>query len=314
MSCAVKAKNPLLGILLSFAAALLFGLNASTSKIVMSTGVTPEQIVLFRSFATALIAAVIILFTNPSAFKVKPAEWKFLIAFGVIGVALMQWAYSNAVKSLPVGIALLIEYTAIIIVPVAALVLFGEKPRKRLWLGVALVLGGLMVVSKIWDSPLNPTGVFFAFAAAIFLSVYFIMGEKSHQTRDPISTLFYTMLISTVFWMIFSPWWQFDLALATNSLDLGGNLSGITAPAWLLIIWIGLFGSFIPMFFSFVALGHLSATGVGIISTAETVFAFLFGYLWLGEKIEGLQLAGGILVVAGIVIAQISRGKAQWQQ
>jgi drug/metabolite transporter (DMT)-like permease len=58
----------------------------------------------------------------------------------------------------------------------------------------------------------------------------------------------------------------------------------------------------------------LSATGVGIISTAETVFAFLFGYLWLGEKIEGLQLAGGILVVAGIVIAQISRGKAQWQQ
>jgi drug/metabolite transporter (DMT)-like permease len=314
MSCAVKAKNPLLGILLSFAAALLFGLNASTSKIVMSTGVTPEQIVLFRSFATALIAGVIILFTNPSAFKVKPAEWKFLIAFGVIGVALMQWAYSNAVKSLPVGIALLIEYTAIIIVPVAALVLFGEKPRKRLWLGVALVLGGLMVVSKIWDSPLNPTGVFFAFAAAIFLSVYFIMGEKSHQTRDPISTLFYTMLISTVFWMIFSPWWQFDLALATNSLDLGGNLSGITAPAWLLIIWIGLFGSFIPMFFSFVALGHLSATGVGIISTAETVFAFVFGYLWLGEMIEGLQLAGGILVVAGIVIAQISRGKAQWQQ
>jgi drug/metabolite transporter (DMT)-like permease len=301
-------------VFLSFSAALLFGLNASTSKIVMATGVTPEQIVLFRSFATALIAGLIIAITNPKAFKVRPAEWKFLIAFGVIGVALMQWAYSNAVKSLPVGIALLIEYTAIIIVPLASLVLFGEKPRRKLWLGVALVLGGLMVVSKVWDSPLNLTGVLFAFSAAIFLSVYFIMGEKSHQTRDPISTLFYTMLISTIFWMVFSPWWTFDVSLVTNSIDLGGNLAGITAPAWLLIIWIGLFGSFIPMFFSFVALGHLSATGVGIISTAETVFAFLFGYLWLGEKIEGLQLAGGILVVAGIVIAQISRSNSQWQQ
>ncbi len=310
----MKTKNPVFGVVLSFAAALLFGLNASTSKIVMATGVTPEQIVLFRSISTALIAGLIILITNPSSFKVKPSEWKFLIAFGVIGVALMQWAYSNAVKSLPVGIALLIEYTAIIIVPLASLVLFGEKPRKKLWLGVALVLGGLMVVSKIWDSPLNPVGVLFAFGAAIFLSVYFIMGEKSHQTRDPISTLFYTMLISSVFWLIFSPWWTFDTSLVTNSLDLGGNLTGIMAPAWLLIIWIGLFGSFIPMYFSFVALGHLSATGVGIISTAETVFAFLFGYLWLGEKIEGLQLAGGILVVAGIVIAQISRGKPQWQQ
>ena len=310
----MKTKRPVFGAALSFGAALLFGLNASTTKVVMAAGVTPEQIVLFRSLSTALIAGAVMLAFNPKSFRVRPAEWKFLIAFGVIGVALMQWAYSNAVKSLPVGIALLIEYTAIIIVPIASLVLFGEKPRKKLWLGVALVLGGLMIVSKIWDSPLNPIGVLFAFSAAVFLSVYFIMGEKSHQTRDAISTLFYTMLISSAFWLIFSPWWTFDISLAQNALDLGGNLAGIAVPAWILIIWIGVLGSFAPMFFSYVALGHLNATGVGIISTAETIFAFAFGYLWLGEKVETLQLAGGILVVAGIVVAQISRGKPQWQK
>jgi drug/metabolite transporter (DMT)-like permease len=277
----------------------------------MSAGVTPEQIVLFRSFATAAIAGLVMLVTNPNSFKVKKSEWKFLIAFGVIGVALMQWSYSNAVKNLPVGIALLIEYTAIIIVPIACLVLFKEKPAKKLWLGVALVLGGLMVVSKIWDSTLNPIGIFFAFCAAVFLSVYFIMGEKSQQTRDPVSTLFYTMLISSVFWLIFSTWWNFDSALFTKPIDLSGNLSGVTAPAWILIIWIGVLGSFAPMFFSFIALGHLNATGVGVISTAETVFAFLFAYLWLGEKIDFLQLIGGSLVIAGIVVAQFSRGKTQ---
>jgi drug/metabolite transporter (DMT)-like permease len=311
MSILVKTKKPLFGVTLAFAAAVLFGLNASTTKVVMSAGVTPEQIVLFRSFATAAIAGLVMLVTNPNSFKVKKSEWKFLIAFGIIGVALMQWSYSNAVKNLPVGIALLIEYTAIIIVPIACLVLFKEKPAKKLWLGVALVLGGLMVVSKIWDSTLNPIGILFAFCAAVFLSVYFIMGEKSQQTRDPVSTLFYTMLISSVFWMIFSTWWDFDSALFTRPIDLSGNLSGVTAPAWLLIIWIGVLGSFAPMFFSFIALGHLNATGVGVISTAETVFAFLFAYLWLGENMDFLQLIGGTLVIAGIVVAQFSRGKTQ---
>lgn len=273
----------------------------------MQAGVTPEQIVLFRSLATATISGIFLLFTNRSAFKVRPTEWKFLICFGIIGVALMQWAYSNAVRSLPVGIALLIEYTAIIIVPTAAWILFKEKPRKRLWIGVALVLLGLLVVSRIWNSTLDPVGVLFAFAAAVFLSVYFIMGEKSHLSRDPISTLFYTMLISTVFWMAISPWWTFDLTIIQQPLDLGGNLSGNLLPGWFMILWIGVLGSFMPMMFSYVALGHLSATGVGIISTAETIFAFLFGYLWLDEKIDGLQMIGGLLVLTGIVIAQLSR-------
>lgn len=309
MSVLVRTKRPVFGAVLAFSAALLFGLNASTTKVVMSAGVTPEQIVLFRSFSTALIAALIMLATNPQSFSVKKHEWKFLIAFGVIGVALMQWSYSNAVKNLPVGIALLIEYTAIIIVPLASYLLFKEKPARKLWFGVALVLGGLMVVSKVWDSQLNPVGILFAFSAAIFLSVYFIMGEKSQQTRDPISTLFYTMLVSSIFWMLFGSWWDFDFSITAKAIDLEGNLSGITAPAWLLIIWIGVLGSFAPMFFSFVALGHLNATGVGVISTAETVFAFLFGYLWLGEEMDFLQLVGGTLVIAGIIVAQISRGK-----
>ena len=305
----MRTKRPVFGAVLALAAALLFGLNASTTKIVMGAGISPEQIVLFRSLATATCAAIVMLFTRPESFKVKRSEWKFLLAFGIIGVALMQWAYSNAVNNLPVGIALLVEYTAIIIVPVVSLFLFKEVPKKKLWLGVALVLGGLLVVSKAWDSTLNPIGLIFAFAAAIFLSVYFIMGEKSQVTRDPISTLFYTTLFSTLFWMIFGQWWNFDPSIATDFVSLGGNLASISAPSWLLIVWIGLLGSFAPMAFTIISLGHLSATGVGIFSTAETIFAFVFGYLWLGEKIDFLQFAGGSLVVAGIVIAQISRGK-----
>lgn len=303
----MKTKRPGLGIALALFGALLFGLNASTSKVIMQSGVTAEQIVIFRSLATALLAAAVLLFTKPQAFRVHKSEWKFLISFGIFGVALMQWAYSNAVNNLPIGIALLIEYTAIVMVPLVSILLFKEKVHPRIWFGVVLVLGGLVVVSEIWKGGLNPIGVMFAFAAAIFLTVYFIMGERSHRSRDPISTLFYTMLISTVFWLIASPWWTFDVSRLSTALNLGGNLTAFELPAWMVLLWLGVMGSFMPMMLSYVALGHLSATTVGVVSTAETVFAFLFGYLWLAEKITGLQSLGGLLVLSGILIAQTSR-------
>jgi drug/metabolite transporter (DMT)-like permease len=303
----VTKKHPTLGAIYALTGALLFGINASTSKVIMATGVAGSQIVLFRSFATAAIAALVLLFTNLGAFKVQKAEWPKLIGFGIVGVALMQWAYSMAVANLQVGIALLIEYTAIVWVPIAAMILFKEKVRGRIWVGVALVLAGLVVVSGLNVSGLNPLGIAFAFMASATLTVYFIMGERTQQKRDSMSTLFYTMAISTLFWLVFSPWWNFDWSKYANQVSLGGNLASIQLPAWTLLIWLGVMGSFVPMMLSYKALTHLSATGVGIASTAETVFAFIFGLLWLGEQITTNQLLGGLLVIGGIVVSQTAR-------
>ena len=307
----MRTKRPVLGVIFALASIVLFGLNASTSKVTMAAGISPEELVIFRSLATALGAGIALALTKPKAFKVKPKEWKNLILFGIFGVALMQWSYSNAVANLPVGIALLIEYTAIVIVPLVSLWLFKEKVLPRLWFAIAMVLGGLVVVSRIWDGGLNPVGVMFAVAAALFLSFYFLMGEQTLRNRDTLSTLFYSMSISALFWLIVTPWWNFDTSLLVESVSLTGNLAQYELPVWMLLVWIGIFGSFLPMLFSFLALTHLRATSVGVISTAETVMAFVFGWAWLNERIDGLQALGGLLVIAGIVLAQTSRVQKQ---
>lgn len=303
----MNKKHPTLGVVYAVVGALLFGINASTSKVIMATGVEGSQIVLFRSFATAALAGLILLVTNRAAFRVKKSEWPKLLGFGVVGVALMQWAYSMAVANLQVGIALLIEYTAIVWVPIAAMVLFKEKVRGRIWVGVVLVLAGLVVVSNLSLDGLNLIGVGFAFLASATLTVYFIMGERTQMGRDSMSTLFYTMAISVVFWLVFSPWWNFNWSSYGTTVSLGGNLAAVSLPAWALLVWLGVMGSFVPMALSYKALTHLSATGVGIASTSETVFAFIFGLLWLGELITSNQLLGGFLVIAGIVVAQTAR-------
>ena len=307
----MSTRNPALGAALALSGALLFGLNASTSKVLIQGGIDPSVLVLFRSISTAVLAAIVLLFTNRSGFVIRWREVPRMLTFGVIGVALMQWAYSQAVSNLQVGVALLIEYTAIIWVPLVSLLIFKRQLRSRIWLAVALVLCGLVVVSNIWNGGLNAVGVVYAFLAAAFLTLYFIMGERLQQTRDTMSTLMYSMAVSSFFWLAFSPWLAFETASLSTTISLDGNFSGITMPLWVLLAWLGVFGSFVPMALSYRALHHLSATGVGIASTAETVFAFAFGFLWLNEQISGTQLLGGLLVLTGIILAQTARPKTQ---
>jgi drug/metabolite transporter (DMT)-like permease len=309
----MKHKSPLLGAVMILTATFLFGLNGSTAKTVMATGVTAEQITLFRSLSACLIAGLFITIRNPQAFRVSPGEWKWFLLLGVGGVGLMQWSYANAVANLPVGVALLIQYTAIILVPIASLLLFKTKVSKRLWLGVALVLSGLVVVSHIWQGGLSVMGLVYAAIAALATTVYYMVGEHVHKTRDAFSTLFYSMLVSALMWVGLSRFWTFDFNRFAIQLDLGGNLAGTVIPAWVIFAWLGVMGSFVPLYLTYAALPHLSATGVGIMSTTETIFGFLFAYLWLGEKIDGLQTLGGLLVIAGIIIAQISRRTSKWQ-
>jgi drug/metabolite transporter (DMT)-like permease len=283
--------------------AILFGLNASTTTVVVHAGVPADQLVMIRSAVSALLAGAVLVFTNPKAFKVTLREIPLLIVFGIFGLALMQWAYSNAVSILPVGIALLFEYTAIIIVPIAARVIFKEKTTRAFWFGVALVISGLLVVSQVWAGGLNPTGVFFAFMAAVLLAFYFLMGQHAGLTRDPLSTMFYTMLIASIFWAVLnggkaSP---FDLS---SVVSLTGNLASVQVPFWVPLAWLTVMGSFAPMAMGFIALKLTTAARVSITQTAEPVFAFIFGWLWLGQSMDWLQAIGGALVVSGIVLAQ----------
>ncbi len=270
---------------------------------VVDSGLPADQLVLIRSGVSALLAGAVLVFTNPKAFKLTLREVPLLLAFGVFGLALMQWAYSNAVSILPVGIALLFEYTAIIIVPIAARIVFKEKTTRTFWYGVALVLGGLLIVSQIWAGGLDPVGVGYALLAAVLLAFYFLMGQHAGLTRDPLSTMFYTMLVATIFWGILSGGKASAIDLL-QVVNLTGNLAWADVPLWVPLAWLTVMGTFVPMAMGFIALKLTTASKVSVTQTAEPVFAFIFGWLWLGQSMNLLQTIGGALVIAGIVFAQ----------
>lgn len=288
-------------------AAILFGLNASTTKVIIEAGINAEQVVFIRSLFSLVLALSWALISNRKELFVKPKMLPRLFVLGVIGVGMLQWTYSMSLVRLPVGIALLIEYTAVLWVPIVALVLFKEKVSKVIWVGAALVIGGLAVVAQIWDTQLDPYGILLAFGAAISLTIYFITGERIQRVLPTNVVLAYGMFFATLFFLPLSNFGSFDFSIISASLDLTGNLAGIEVPMWGALIWLGVLGSFVPMAFSYLALRHLSATVVGIIATSETVLAFGFALAWLGEIITLTQALGGIVVVIGILIAQTAR-------
>lgn len=296
-----------MGYIFALSAALLFGMNGSVTKVVLEAGLEPAQLTLFRVGGTAMIAAIVLLFANRSAFRVRGKQLLVLAAMGVVGVALLQFTYAVALQFLPVGITLLLEFTAVLMVALVAFFFFHEKVRSRLWVAIALVLVGLAVVAQIWASELNGFGVLMAVCAAVCLATYFLVGERAVRSLSAMGVAFWTMGAATVFWLLFSGWWNIDPALFTTHVSLSGNLAAIELPLFAPLLWNIVLGSFAPFFLSFLALTHLTATAAGVVSSAEVIFAFLFAWIWLGEGLTLLQVGGVVVVLAGIILAQTAR-------
>lgn len=296
-----------MGYLYALAAALLFGMNGSVTKVIVEAGITPAQLTFWRVASVTVIAGAILLVTNRAAFRITGRQLAVMAALGIFGVALLQWTYAVAVSLLPVGIALLLEYLAVLAVAVIARVVFKERVKPRIWAAIGLVLGGLAIVAQIGQSTLNVVGVLFALAAAATLTVYFVVGERQVGATSPLAVGFWSMGFAALFWGVFSGWWQVDPALLNSTVSLGGNLSDVWVPLALPLLWNAVLGSFAPFLLSLLALKHLTATAAGITASSEVLFAFGVAWLWLGETLTAVQLLGVALVTVGIVLAQTAR-------
>ena len=296
-----------MGYVYSLIAALLFGANGSVTKVIVDAGLTPAQLTFFRVLTSAVLAGLILLLTDRRAFRVSPRQLVDFAVLGVVGVALLQFTYAVALSLLPVGITLLIEYTAVLMVAVIAFFFLHEQVKARLWVAIGFVLAGLAVVAQIGASLLNPVGVLIALCAAITLTVYFLSGERAVRKAPPLAVAFWTMLFATVFWAVFSGWWQLDPEVLTTEVSLTGNLEGVVVSLWVPLAWNVVLGSFVAFLLSLIALGRLKATTAGIVASSEVIFAFVVAWLWLGEELDGAQIVGAALVLGGIILAQTAR-------
>jgi drug/metabolite transporter (DMT)-like permease len=293
---------------MALGASLLWGLNGAVSKVTMKNGLSSLELVEVRSLGAFVVLAAGLLLLAPRTLRVRRAELPSLIVFGIAGLACVQLLYLIAIRRLEVGIALLIEYTAPVLVALYARFVLKEHVRNRVWAAIALALAGLaLVVDLAHGVTLDGIGVTASLAAAVAYAVYVLLAERAVGDRSAVSLLCYGFGFASVFWAVVAPWWNFPFPVLGRNASLLGNLAHYHLPVWTLMISNVLVGTVAPFFLLVRALRHLPATRVAIAAMAEPVVATVVAWAWLGESLGTRQLVGAAVVLAGIGLAQTAR-------
>lgn len=289
--------------------ASLFVLNAGVSRVALRAGVDPVSLTTVRVTCTFVVVLLVAAVFRRDALKPPPGRLKWLlVAHGLIGVAALQWTYFVAIDRLPVGMALLLEYQAPILVAVWARFVQKESVRNRMWLGLALAMAGLAAATGIWKgAEFDSVGIAAGVGAAVCFTAYFLIGEHGVSVLDPVRVILWSFFIAAVALNVVSPITDFPLDLLGKSAPMLGRLEGHSAQVWALLVWVVLLGTVLPFGVELFALQHLRATTVTMVAMLEPVGVSALGWLWFYETLDTVALVGGIAVVVGIVLAQSAR-------
>jgi drug/metabolite transporter (DMT)-like permease len=303
-----RVRRPVLGYAMVLAATCLWGINGSVSKAILGEGLSSPRLTEVRSTGAAIVLLLALALTQPWRLRVRRSELLFLAAFGILGLAAVQWLYFFAIHRLDIGIALLIQYLAPVLIALWAAFVIKEKVRRRIWVAIILSLGGLSLVVDLWHGfSLDALGTAAALGAALAFATYILLAEHAVGARDPVSLLALGFAVAALFWAVVQPWWSFPVGIVDERAHLDGALVDLTTPVWLLMLTMIVVGTIVPFLLLVGALRHITATRAGVTAMFEPVAGALVAYALLGESLTGIQLVGGAIVLTGIVLAQTAR-------
>jgi drug/metabolite transporter (DMT)-like permease len=292
--------HPLRGYALAVLAAAGWAVGGLTAKwLFVSTGSQVEPATL--SAARAVVSTVMLL-VYLGAFRrrelvVRLRDIPFLAVFGVLGLAMVHFTYFAAIQLTNVPTAILLEYLAPILVLAVSVAFLGERLTWALPAGVILsVTGCALMVGAIGGDGLkiSPAGLGWGLASALFFALYTVLGKYAAPRFSAWTLLTYGLGFAALFWLI---WLRGPGPVIAVLSDQRRAIA---------VVSMALFSTIIPFGAFLTALHHIDATKASITATLEPVLAGVGTYLIpaLYAPLGGLQLLGGLLVIAAVVVAQ----------
>jgi drug/metabolite transporter (DMT)-like permease len=279
------------------AAGTCWGLAAVMAKVAFDRGVPPVRMAEARVAVALFFLVLLLAWRERDQLRLPPGSLPVLVAFGLC-VAGVNAAYYIAIDRLAVGVAVSIQYTApVLLLGLAAVTSFRRpelRPRRLAWVAAALTLAGAVLVSRAYGGfhKVDGKGLLAAGASALLFGGYLLTaGRAGRRGVPPATVLFWGFVVATVAWSVFAPWWSWPF----------GRLG--QPKVALAVLWVGLVGTLVPFFLAVGAIRVLTPATAGTAATAEPPAAALFAWIFLGQHLSVVQLVGGTLVMAGVVLA-----------
>lgn len=282
--------------------ALLFSTSGILAKPLLESGWTSGAAVLVRIGGAALVMLVPTLVLVSRSPRAVPANWRYLLAYGLFPIAGAQLGFYSAIRTLPVGIALLIEYLAPVYVVGWLWLRRGQRPGPLTVAGaVTSVVGLILVLDPFSGQGVDPVGVAWAFGSSICVVVYFLLSAQVADDLSPVLVIGVGMIVGCL--ALAAAGLVGFLPMAATAGD--ATLDGLTMPWWGYVIALAVVATVLPYVTGILAVSRLGPRLGAFIALAEVVFAAVLAWLLLGQTATAGQLLGGVLIIAGVVLVKL---------
>lgn len=294
--------NSYRGVLYVLLAAFFWGISGTVAQFLFSQNIKVMQVVQTRSTFAFLFFLLVLAIVRPVSLKPDFKKMGWYLAAGIIGVGFSNFTYYYTINVSSVGTAIILQYTAPVIVMVYGILSRDEQASWMKWAALAVSLAGCILAVGAGSSDLlnaGPLAVTIGIASAFCFAAMGVIGRQlnRHSGSDLWQNLVYTMMFAALFWAILQPptdWPSWNL----------------TPSDWGILGVFSLISVVLPYLFFYLGLKFLPPSTVLIISTFEPVTAIISAWIFLGEAMSGIQIVGAGFVISAIVILGIENRQA----
>jgi DME family drug/metabolite transporter len=247
------------------------------------------------TFSFLVLLFALVLLRGWKRLYVPVADFRRMFVLGILGVAASNYLYYLAIQRTNVATAIILQYTAPILVLVYTVARGLQKATIQRVVAVALAVTGIALLIGIFGSGglrLDAIGVLAALGAAFSFAFYNVGGHSILARHDRWTVLLYVILSASLFWIVVNPPWKVVAAHYSGS-------------QWLFLLMFSLISVLAPFSLYFAGLQHLEPTRAIVVSCLEPVFSIVIAAVTLGEVMKPLQTVGIVLVLVAIVVVQL---------
>jgi drug/metabolite transporter (DMT)-like permease len=280
------------------ASAIAFGAMGIFGKLAYDEGVNVATLLSVRFVLAAALFWLLVARTGALGRlrRMSPRDVGIALTLGAVGYSAQSGAYFAALDRIDAALLALLVYTFPAIVTVAAIALGRAAASARTWSALALASAGVfLVLAGAGAGALDPLGTALGLAAAVVYATYILSSEGVAGRVGP---LLLSALVCT----------GAAVTLTAGAAALGelrlGDVTG-AGYGWLAGIAVVSTVGAVSLFFA--GMRRVGPTTASITSTVEPVTTAVLAYLAFGESLSPVQLAGGALVLGGVLVLSARR-------